>query len=299
MRPGRAAPVAKAGATRNILAVLAYDGSDFKGWQRLPGAQRTVQESLEAALGMALGEACNAVGAGRTDAGVHARGQAANFWTASTLSLAGLASALNDALPQDLRCLALREALPSFNARYRALEKTYAYRFALDKPDALWRRYSLELKKKPRLERMEEACALIAGTKSFKAFTNAKKDGSGFVRSVREARLVSDGYFLDLIFSADGFLYNQVRLMAAAVLQRGLGRMSQDEFAGLLESGDRSAAPGALGAFGLRLVSVAYREEDFLGPLEAAPGARLNEFLGGVLPLPRGVSSRPGALRPS
>jgi tRNA pseudouridine38-40 synthase len=297
MRPGRAAPAAKVGATRNILAVLAYDGTDFKGWQRLPGAQRTVQESLETALGLALGEACNAVGAGRTDAGVHARGQAANFWTASKLSLTGLASALNEALPTDLRCLALREALPSFNARYRALEKTYAYRFALDKPDALWRRYSLELKKKPRLERMEEACALLAGTKSFKAFTNAKKDGSAFVRSLSEARLETDGPFLDLVFRADGFLYNQVRLMAAAVLERGLGRLSREELAGLLESGNRSAAPGALGAFGLRLVSVAYREEDFLGPLEAAPGARLNEFLGGVLPLPRGASSRPDSPR--
>jgi tRNA pseudouridine38-40 synthase len=289
----------KPGATRNILAVLAYDGTDFKGWQRLPGAQRTVQESLEAALGAVLGEACNAVGAGRTDAGVHASGQAANFWTASGLSLAGLAAALNEALPPDLRCLALREALPAFNARFRALEKTYAYRFALDRPEAPWRRYTLEPKKRPRLERMEEACALLAGTKSFKAFTNAKKDASGFVRALSRARLESHGPFLDLIVSADGFLYNQVRLMAAAVLERGLGRMSQDELAGLLESGDRSRAPGALGAFGLRLESVAYREEDFLGPLEAAPGARLNEFLGGVLPLPRGASSRPGAPRPS
>lgn len=287
----------KGAAARNILAVLAYDGTDFKGWQRLPGAQRTVQESLETALGSVLGEACNAVGAGRTDAGVHARGQAANFWTSSKLSLAELAAALNDALPPDLRCLALREALPNFNARYRALAKAYAYRFALDKPDALWRRYSLELKKKPRLERMEEACAQLAGTKSFKAFTNAKKDGSDFVRSISEARLETDGPFLDLVFRADGFLYNQVRLMAAAVLQQGLGRLSRDEFSSLVESGDRSAAPGALGAFGLRLMSVDYREEDFLGPLEAAPGARLNEFLGGVLPLPRGASSRPGSPR--
>ncbi|HAE21648.1 MAG TPA: tRNA pseudouridine(38-40) synthase TruA [Spirochaetaceae bacterium] len=288
----RLKPALQAGATRNLLAVLAYDGTDFKGWQRLPGAQRSVQESLETALGIALGEPCNAVGAGRTDAGVHARGQAANFWTRSTASLAELADAINAELPPDMRCLALREALPNFNARYRAVSKTYAYRFALDKPDTFWRRYSLELKKKPRLERIEEACALLPGTRSFKAFTNAKKDGSAFVRSLSEARLERDGPFLDLVFRADGFLYNQVRLMAAALLQRGLGRLSREDFASLLEDGKRSAAPGALGAFGLRLVSADYREEDFLGPLEAAPGALLNEFLGGVLPLPRGASSR-------
>lgn len=281
-------------ARRNLLLVLAYDGSGFKGWQRLSLGERTVQATLEAALETTLGEATNVVGSGRTDAGVHAAGQAANFWTVSALPLAELGVRLNATLPADLRCVGIREALPNFHARYRATGKTYAYRVVDRGLDDAMRRYSLRVKTCLDDAAMATACSVLADAISFAAFTNAKKDASHFVRDLREAGVERAGDYADIVFSADGFLYNQARLMAAAVLEVGLGRMKIERLRAIAESGDRRAAPGALGAFGLRLVSVDYREEDFLGPLLPIPGA----LPGGLPPGVRLPGARlPGAPR--
>ncbi len=267
---------------RNILSTLAYDGTGFKGWQRLPGAQRTVQECVEQALSKVLGRPTNVIGAGRTDAGVHAEGQAANFRAASGLELGELGALLNRELPGDIRCLALREAHTGFHARYRALDKTYAYRLALGRPGPGWRRYSLQAKGNLHLDAMAAACRLFPGERSFKAFTNAKADARGFVRSMLDARVERAGAFVDIIFKADGFLYNEARLLAAALLALGEGRLDESRLGQILDSEDRRSAPGALGAYGLRLVSIGYREEDFLGPEVAVPGLPPAGFLGGT-----------------
>ena len=263
------------GQGRNILMELAWDGTLFKGWQRLPGAQRTVQETVEACLSTLLSEEINVIGSGRTDAGVHAEAQAANFHTASGIPLRDLGEALNAALPPDLACVSLREALPAFHARYRALDKTYAYRLA-DGPDfPLARRTSLHQARKLDDRALRLACAAFVGRHRFRAFTNAKKDALDYVRTVTDARVERSGAFADLVFTADGFLYNQARLMAAAALAVATGKLAPHAIAALLDSGDRAAAPGALGAYGLRIVSVSYRGEDFLGPAArfGPPGA--------------------------
>lgn len=254
---------------------IAYDGTSFKGWQRLPGAQRTVQECLEDALSAVCGARINLIGAGRTDAGAHAEAQAANFHARTDLPLEVLGEALNRALPPDLACLSLREARPNFHARYRALSKTYAYRLADGRDFPLARRTSLRVARKLDDYALRKACLAFVGRRRFRAFTNAKKDALDFVRTVSGARVERSGGFVDLVFSADGFLYNQARLMASAALAVAEGRLSAAALAGLLESGDRAAAPGALGAFGLRIVSVSYLEEDFLGPSVAFPSSGL------------------------
>lgn len=278
---------------RNVLGLFAYDGSGFKGWQRLPGAQRTVQETLELALAGLCGRACNAIGAGRTDAGVHAEGQAANFRPADERPLAELGEALNALLPPDLRCLALREALPNFHARYRAVSKRYAYRLlpesggegagrsAMGAAKA-WRAYSLAVRGRLDRRAMDEALATLVGRRSFGAMTNAKADARGFVRELSLATAADQDPFIDLIFKGDGFLYNQARLMAAAVLACGQGRLRPAALARALAAGDRAALPGALGAYGLRLVSVGFRDEDFLGPWEAVGGSDPGAFLSGA-----------------
>lgn len=253
-------------AQRNILLVLAYDGTDFSGWQRLGGGKRTVQKTLEDALSGLLGGLVNVVGSGRTDAGVHADGQAANFWTQSTMSTVTIAARLNEALSPDLACVLAREAVPAFHSRYRALSKTYAYRFHDGPyPDPFERRWSLHVGARLDEQAIASALAVLPGERDFSALTNAKDDTRGFVRNLVSATVERHGEIVEVHFTADGFLYNQARVMAACALEAGLGRLDASALSDIVASKDRSRAPGALGAFGLRLVKVEYRAEDFIG----------------------------------
>jgi len=245
--------------------VLSYDGTDFSGWQRLGGGVRTVQKTLEDALSGLLGERINVVGSGRTDSGVHADGQAANFWTRSTLSPAIISSRLNDVLPPDFACVSAREAVPAFHARYRAFSKTYAYRFHDGShPDPFVRRWSLRVSTRLDEHAIASTLSVLPGERDFSALSNAKEDARGFVRKLTSSTVERRGDLVEVSFTADGFLYNQARIMAACALEAGRGRMDTGCIASIIESRDRALAPGALGAYGLRLVGVGYREEDFL-----------------------------------
>jgi tRNA pseudouridine38-40 synthase len=250
---------------RNVLLLLAYDGTDYSGWQRLGGGARTVQKTLEDALSGMLGECIKMVGSGRTDAGVHADGQAANFWTRSVLNPASIVAHLNKILPPDLACVGAREAVPAFHARYRAVAKTYSYRFHDgDNPDPFARRWSLHVGTRLDERAIAAALTVLPGERDFSALSNAKEDARGFVRKLSSATVERRGDFVEVSFTADGFLYNQARVMAACALEAGRGRMDASTLAAIVGSKDRSRAPGALGAYGLRLVGVEYREEDFL-----------------------------------
>ncbi len=264
--PGQQRGQSSATGQRNVLLVLAYDGTDFSGWQRLGGGARTVQKTLEDALSGLLGERINVVGSGRTDSGVHADGQAANFWTQSALGPAALATRLNDVLPPDLACVSAREAVPAFHARFRALSKTYTYRFHDGPhPDPFVRRWSLHVSTRLDERAIAATLAVLPGERDFSALSNAKEDACGFVRILTSATVERRGDLVEVSFTADGFLYNQARIMAACALEAGMMRMDAGRFARIVESGDRALAPGALGAYGLRLVGVGYRDEDFLG----------------------------------
>lgn len=249
---------------RNIMIVVAYDGTEFQGWQRLGGGARTVQKTLEDALSRALAGSVNVVGSGRTDAGVHADGQAANFWTASRLPLDALVGRLNEQLPPDLACVGAREMVPAFHARYRAVSKTYAYRFHDGRyPDPFERRWSLHVDSRLDERAIASALAGLPGERDFSALSNARDDARGFVRTIVSATVARRGDIVEVRFAADGFLYNQARVMAACALEAGLGRLDAPALSAIIASKDRSKAPGALGAFGLRLVRVEYPAEDF------------------------------------
>ncbi|HAP44479.1 MAG: tRNA pseudouridine(38-40) synthase TruA [Spirochaetes bacterium GWB1_60_80] len=261
---------------RNILLTLSYDGSAFSGWQRLGDAQRTVQASLEASLSSLLGETVNVIGAGRTDAGVHAEGQAANFRLASAIELPELLAKLAGILPPDLKVLAAREALPTFHARFRAVAKTYAYRLH-DGPTADPHPGKRAYHVTHRLDetRLQQAAALFTGIRNFRAFTTVKADSRNFLRELTEVRLERKANLLDIFFTADGFLNRQARAMAALLAEIGQDRQPVKAVSRALESGERAGLPGPLAAYGLRLVSVAYRETDFLGPVVLAAPAVL------------------------
>jgi tRNA pseudouridine38-40 synthase len=279
---------------KSIVLTLAYDGTAFRGWQRLPGAGRTVQEAVENALVAISGQGLPVSGASRTDGGVHASGQCAMFRSAKVPEPDRLLSTLNKALPRDVACLGVRTAVHNFDPRYRATAKTYIYRLHDGaSPDKTAGRYSFHVDAKLDDEAMIEALGLLAGEHDFSAFTNAKPRltgresvrgagndggrgaGKEFTRNLFETRLERKGSLIGLVFKADGFLYNQVRIMAAAIVECGAGRMAPADITRLLHSGDRGSAPGALSARGLRLAAVDYRESDFLSgyySAGAAPG---------------------------
>lgn len=242
--------------------ILAYDGTAYKGWQRLPGAGRTVQEAVETALGRVLGEETAVLGAGRTDAGVHAEGQAANFHTASDRDLQEILADLNGALPLDVACRSLKGVPDRFHARYWAVEKTYRYRIHSHPiPDPFSQRYSLHVPEPLDIPAMESAAAELVGRRDFSAFAKHRGSRKGFERDLRTIRVQRNGPFVDILFTADGFLYNQVRIMTGALLEAGLGRLGPKDVRRILEGRDRAAAPGAVPAQGLCLVRIEFRPD--------------------------------------
>ncbi len=274
---------------RNFLARFAYDGSDFLGWQRLP-AGRTVQAEIEKTLGAIVGAPSpgssaapfappfEIIGASRTDAGVHAEGQAASFHARTELVPERIAAELNSALPPDIACLSCVEVDPRFHARYRARGKLYRYRLCQSSvPDPFARRYSLWLRDRLDVAAMERAASLFEGQHDFGAFTNAhpagaarpaealSPDGEGQTgdsgRSIESFRIEENGAFIDLLVKGPGFLYNQVRLMAAAIVEVGRGKLKAERIAAALKEGSpaRQGMPGALGPYGLCLVQVFYQ----------------------------------------
>jgi tRNA pseudouridine38-40 synthase len=255
---------------RNFLLTLAYDGTDFHGWQRLsgakPGANRSVQGEVESTLAKVLGLASRAdgspaieiVGAGRTDAGVHAEGQGASFHAFTALSCEELKARLNDAFPSDLVCRACVEVDSRFHARLHAVSKTYRYRLLVAENAApRIRRSSLYVPDALDLDAMRKAASSLVGERDFRALSNAK--GEDTERRLDEVRIEAYDGLVDLVFVGPGFIYNQARVMAALLLEVGKGKIEPDRVSAIIAGRDRQAAPGALGAFGLCLVEVRYR----------------------------------------
>lgn len=262
-------------ARRNFLCTLAYDGTGFKGWQRLGagaeparggtargGSGRSVQGELERALSDLLGAPTEVVGAGRTDAGVHAEGQAASFHAFTDRSCAELRAGLNARMPADLVCRACSEVDGRFHARLHAVSKVYRYRLLRSEiPDPFLARYSLYVPEKLDLEAMRAAGGRLAGERDFRALSNAKGDDT--IRRLDEARVEErphgGGELVDLVFVGPGFLYNQVRIMASLMLEVGRGNDAERDASAILGGASGPRRFGALPPQGLCLVEVRYR----------------------------------------
>ncbi len=249
-------------ARRNFLLTLAYDGSLFMGWQRLPeSAGRSVQAELERALSELLGARIEVVGAGRTDAGVHAEGQAASFHAFTPLACAEIEAGLGRLLPGDLRCLSCVEADARFHARLHARSKTYRYRlFISEESDAETERASLRVSPPLDLEAMRRVGKALVGERDFRALSNARGgDTARRLDEVRvEARPYRGGELAELYFVGPGFLYNQVRIMASLLVEAGRGKADERDAASILAGAAGPRRFGALPSRGLCLVEVRY-----------------------------------------
>lgn len=250
---------------RNIRLDIAYDGGEYAGWQRQQNAVG-IQQVIAEAIAKITGEKVVLRGAGRTDAGVHARGQVANFLTRSSVPPDRLAAALRSVLPRDIAVLRSREVPATFDARRDALERHYRYTFDLGPvPDVFLRRYALHVPRRLDLQAMRRAAGLFSGRHDFSAFRSQQCGAEHARRTVLASGLDTAGHLAHFDIRAHAFLRNMVRIMAGTLISVGEGKLTVEEVEKLLESGDRRAAGPTAAAKGLCLMHVGYPGE---GPEE-------------------------------
>ncbi len=243
---------------RNIRLVLSYDGTRYQGWQRQVSSDNTIQGKLETTLSRILQEPICVFGSGRTDAGVHARGQVANFFCDSEMPCADLLSELRRYLPEDLGVESCKEASPRFHARLNAREKTYRYRiWNSDSPCVFDRRYVYVFPQELDVPAMERAAGLLLGTHDFGAFCAHRKTKKSTVRTLRVISIYRVNKEVQIVFTGDGFLHNMVRILVGTLLEVGTGVRSAESVAELFEK--RRQDSGFLApAKGLCLEEVVY-----------------------------------------
>ena len=252
---------------RNIKLVLAYDGTGYAGWQRQLG-QPTIQQAVEEALVRMTQAPVILHGAGRTDAGVHAEGMAANFQTEVSMPLVGLMKGLNSMLPQDIRVLSAENVANDFHARYNAIGKVYVYTFmAGETMPPCARLYAAQVRQDFDFKAVQLCLPLLVGTHDFSSFETAgsrdfsRTGGRGAVRTIFDARLDAEGKdagVFRLTIGGDGFLRHMVRNIVGTLFAVGRGRLTPLDFQKIVAARDRSQAGITAPAKGLTLKTVLY-----------------------------------------
>ena len=243
---------------RNIRLDICYDGTRYRGWQRLPGKDDTLQGKLETTLSRLLEEEIEISGSGRTDAGVHARGQVANFHTETTKTCQEILEGLERYLPEDVGIYSCKDVSPRFHARLNAKEKTYRYRiWNSRKPCVFERRYVAVMPEELDLEAMNTAAAHLVGEHDFSAFCGNPKFKKSTVRYIRSIDIHRQGEEVVLEFTGNGFLHNMVRILTGTLVEVGRGERDAASIPALF-GGKRADAGFLAPAQGLCLMEVYY-----------------------------------------
>lgn len=244
---------------RNLKLVLAYDGTDFNGWQTQPGV-RTVQETLEQALARLTGEATiRANASGRTDSGVHAVGQVVNCYAATELTTDVLVRALNAHLPDDVRVTSVEDVAQAFDANRDAKRKLYRYVIHDGAvPSPFLRRYCCQSRHPLDATAMRRAADPLKGRHDFHSFETEWPNRMSSVRTITHLAINRVGDYLWLDVEADGFLYNMVRAIAGTLMNVGRGYWPESQVAEILQAEDRKQAGPTAPAQGLFLMRVSY-----------------------------------------
>ncbi len=243
---------------RNLRLDICYDGSRYKGWQRLSGTDNTIQGKIETALSRILDEPIEISGSGRTDAGVHARGQVASFHCQSGKSCAEILSDLRRYLPEDIGIYSCKEVSPRFHARLNAKEKTYLYRiWNSEAPCVFDRKFVAIFPEQLDVDAMQAAAARICGEHDFSAFCGNPKFKKSTVRFVRSVDIQRVGDELRILVTGNGFLHSMVRIITGTLIEVGRGERDADSIPALF--GAKRAEAGFLApAQGLCLQEVYY-----------------------------------------
>lgn len=243
---------------RNIRLDICYDGTRYRGWQRLTGVDQTIQGKIEDALSRILGEPVEISGSGRTDAGAHALGQVANFHCESAMPCQEILSQLRRYLPEDIGIYSCKETSPRFHARLNAKAKTYRYRlWNSGKPCVFQRRYVTVVPEDLDVAAMEKAAQLLLGEHDFSAFSAAKSKKKSTVRRVDSIRITRQGEELWFDVTGNGFLYNMVRIMVGTLVEVGLHQREPESVSALFGA-QRAQAGRLMPAQGLCLMEVSY-----------------------------------------
>lgn len=243
---------------KNYKMMIQYDGTRYYGWQRQPDHD-TIQGKLEAVLSRLCGSFVEVIGAGRTDAGVHAKGMIASAVFDTDLTEEEIQAYLNRYLPDDIAVKELKEAAPRFHARYNAIGKTYCYT-CYDGPvkSVFDRRYYYRLNESPDISAMQQASGLLVGTHDFRNFCVNPRMKKSTVREVDSIEIVRRGGYIYFHFHGAGFLQNMVRIMVGTLLEIGYGRLTEADLTEALETPERRKAGPTAPAQGLCLMHVDY-----------------------------------------
>ncbi len=244
---------------RNIKITVEYEGANYSGWQRQKNSENTIQEKIENSLLKITGEKTAVHGSGRTDAGVHAIGQVANFLTASSMKTDKLRKALNSELPRDITVISAGEVPEDFHSRVSSKKKTYFYRILnRPSPPALERRTCWFIPDKLDKYSMSAVCPFIVGEHDFAVFANADAKVKTTVRTVFSAEIKTGGDFIIFSIEADGFLKRMVRLIVGTIVRVGKGRLSVEGFGEIIKTGEKTRDVIAAPPQGLFLEKVDY-----------------------------------------
>ncbi len=242
----------------NFKCLVAYDGTDFAGYQR-QDSHRTVQGELEKAVEKVFGEHTVVYASGRTDSGVHASGQVINFRARQKVPVDRIPIALNSILPKDVAVKKAAEVPDSFHARKDAIRKTYQYRIYNNKiPSPFWRRYSLFVPSDLDADKMAQAAKLFMGKHDFQSFQSKGSHITKTMRQVTRANVKRVDDMVVFTVSANGFLYNMVRIMAGTLIQVGRNKRAPQDMDQIIQACDRMKAGPTIPPHGLSLEEVEY-----------------------------------------
>jgi len=243
---------------RNIKLIIEYDGTGYGGWQKQKNAH-TIQQEIEDGIRKLTGEQVALIGSGRTDSGVHARGQVANFMTNSNLPPERFSYALNSVLPEDIRVLSSQEVDYKFHARYSAKGKRYRYSMIIHPHGtAIGRNYYYHLRHKLDIDAMKRATQYLIGTHDFKAFQASGSSVKDTIRRIDLAELTWEEPYLYFDIAGNGFLYNMVRIIVGTLILIGQNKIEYKMMDDIIKSKDRQMAGPTAPAHGLCLEEVYY-----------------------------------------
>jgi len=245
-------------AMQNYRITVQYDGTKYNGWQRQGNAHNTIQERFENVLSKMCGTKIEIFASGRTDAGVHAQGQVANFKCETDMCCDEICEYLNHYLPEDIRVIGIEEVDERFHSRLCAKSKTYEYCIATEKPDVFVRKYVYFTDEKVDISRMKQAAELFLGTHDFHGFSSVGKTKKSTVRTINTIDITSDKGIIKITVNGNGFLYNMVRIMVGTLYEIGTGKKDESLIVSIFENKKRSQAGITMPARGLKLLQVLY-----------------------------------------
>lgn len=245
---------------RNIKLKIAYDGTNYHGWQTQLN-KPTIQETVEEAISIVMKQKVNLTGSGRTDSGVHAFGQVANFTADTNIPEEKVKIALNSILPLDIRILESEDVHLEFNSRFDAHDKTYMYQIYNDRVwDPFFTRYSCFVPVNLHFEKMKESVKSLVGTHDFSGFMASGSQVKTTVRTVYDVKLIKEDKLIKLYITGNGFLYNMVRIIAGTLIDIGKEIKNSDCFEKTINEKNRTLLGKTAEPQGLFLMNVSYKK---------------------------------------